>query len=670
MTSLLHKNQQLHALLQKASAEIVRGHGQLCDAAFDRLLRHAPFFDEATLAAIKAAALGWAQRPFSLLCAYVVTIVLFVTLIKKVCKRQPGGKAIPAVQGGWPFLGQVFTMIKGSPWDTMAMWAEQYGGIYSFTLFGEKSISVSDPDLLRGILQTQHTIFKKDLEWTYYPFLEILGNGLVTSDGASWRRQRVLLSNHLRVEILEEIPEMAYRAVQRLSVKLDAAVKSGHTVEMAEEFRTLTLQVIAEALLSLDSSESDMTFAHMYLPIVEEGNLRVWNPPRMYNIFHPAFWRHLSAVKTLNDYVTKLINKRWAVRAAERQASNGGGGDGGTKRKTDVLDKVLGAIKQEDWDRDSVSITSQIRDEIKTFVLAGHETSASMLAWTLYELHAPSNGSSVCKTYKVCDDEGCFVLSAPFANNTNQRLRLLNQHDTVNVDGTYDQTSIGAGCGTYHRLSNGAGYILANNGKGVNVLQEVYGSSQQASCLDKVMEEAEKVYAGHTSTEGYVTSMPSRPVLAGERGAKGNEYRGLDYTECCLRESLRKYSVVPTVVRNVSQDTRIGEYFFSKGTKIMVNMQGAHHTAENWPEPKSFRPTRFSAQNLENIKPYTFIPFIDGPRNCLGQYLSLLESKCVLSMLIKRYRFVLTNPEGAGDKHPFMVPIIPGPGHHFKVYDR
>ena len=82
---------------------------------------------------------------------------------------------------------------------------------------------------------------------------------------------------------------MAYRAVQRLSVKLDAAVKSGHTVEMAEEFRTLTLQVIAEALLSLDSSESDMTFAHMYLPIVEEGNLRVWNPPRMYNIFHPAF---------------------------------------------------------------------------------------------------------------------------------------------------------------------------------------------------------------------------------------------------------------------------------------------------------------------------------------------------------------------------------------------
>jgi len=159
-------------------------------------------------------------------------------------------------------------------------------------------------------------------------------------------------------------------------------------------------------------------------------------------------------------------------------------------------------------------------------------------------------------------------------------------------------------------------------------------------------------------------------VLAGEREAKGNEYRGLDYTECCLRESLRKYSVVPTVVRNVSEDTSIGEYFFSKGTKIMVNMQGAHHTAENWPEPETFRPARFSAQNIGNIKPYTFIPFIDGPRNCLGQFLSLLESKCVLSMLVKRYRFVLTNPEGAREKHPFMVPIIPGPGHHFKVYDR
>eukprot|EP00605_Chrysophyceae_sp_TOSAG23-4_P001952 GSChrysophyteH1.ASY1.ANO1.2163.1 assembled CDS len=219
--------------------------------------------------------------------------------------RRSRGKAIPAVQGGWPFIGQVFTMIKGSPWDTMAAWTNEYGGIYSFLLFGEESISVSDPEILRGILQTHMTIFKKDLAWTYKPFMDILGNGLVTSDGQSWRRQRVLLSNYLRVEILDEIPGMAF------------------------QFRTLTLQVIAEALLSLDPKESDETFAHMYLPIVEEGNLRTWNPTRIYNIFLPAFWKHIFAVKKLNDYVTGLIVKRRELRKMETEAST---------RKKDVLD--------------------------------------------------------------------------------------------------------------------------------------------------------------------------------------------------------------------------------------------------------------------------------------------------------------------------------------------
>ena len=52
-------------------------------------------------------------------------------------------------------------MIKGSPWDTMQKWAEEYGGIYSFELFGELSISVSDPEILQGILQKQYNNFKK-----------------------------------------------------------------------------------------------------------------------------------------------------------------------------------------------------------------------------------------------------------------------------------------------------------------------------------------------------------------------------------------------------------------------------------------------------------------------------------------------------------------------------
>lgn len=69
---------------------------------------------------------------------------------------------IPAVQGGYPFFGQVFTMLKGSPWDTMTEWAREYGGIFRFHLFGSDAVVISDPGILKVVLSTKLSNFKKD----------------------------------------------------------------------------------------------------------------------------------------------------------------------------------------------------------------------------------------------------------------------------------------------------------------------------------------------------------------------------------------------------------------------------------------------------------------------------------------------------------------------------
>jgi cytochrome P450 len=79
-----------------------------------------------------------------------------------------------------------------------------------------------------------------------------------------------------------------------------------------------------------------------------------------------------------------------------------------------------------------------------------------------------------------------------------------------------------------------------------------------------------------------------------------------------------------------------------------------------------FDPTRFLPGAV--VEPYTFLPFIAGPRNCLGQHLALLESKMVIGMLAQRYQFSLpagktvqvSDWSGDGDpRHRFMVPVIP-----------
>ncbi len=136
--------------------------------------------------------------------------------------------------------------------------------------------------------------------------------------------------------------------------------------------------------------------------------------------------------------------------------------------------------------------------------------------------------------------------------------------------------------------------------------------------------------------------------------------------------------MVPIVTRETTRDVTLGggghngqqpqqpSYMIPKGTRMMVLIQGVHHRGDIWPEPQAYRPDRF----LSPPKPFTFLPFIDGPRNCLGQHLALLEAKVVLATLCQRFAFEAAAVGGAeaGRKHPSMVPVIPAdPGLMLRV---
>ena len=138
--------------------------------------------------------------------------------------------------------------------------------------------------------------------------------------------------------------------------------------------------------MSLEAEESDNTFATMYLPIVEEGNKRVWRPERSFLFFTPSFWKHIFHVLKLNRYVSTLILKRWELRTMEQKQKQKQGKNESFRRR-DILDKVLDHFEKDFPGRNlSSSDVRQLRDEFKTFIMAGHETSAAMMAWTFYEL--------------------------------------------------------------------------------------------------------------------------------------------------------------------------------------------------------------------------------------------------------------------------------------------
>ncbi|EFA09240.1 cytochrome P450 9e2 [Tribolium castaneum] len=74
-----------------------------------------------------------------------------------------------------------------------------------------------------------------------------------------------------------------------------------------------------------------------------------------------------------------------------------------------------------------------------------------------------------------------------------------------------------------------------------------------------------------------------------------------------------------------------------KNTNVIVPIFGIHRDAKNFPEPNRFDPERFSDENKANIRPYTYLPFGAGPRNCIGSRFALLETKALFFHLLSKF---------------------------------
>ena len=470
-------------------------------------------------------------------------VLLFVLLLSKslvaLIRKKYALRLVPMAPESVPIFGHALTLMNSVPWDKFCEWKAKVGPVVRVNIMHKELILIDDPPLLKQVFQSRMQRYSKDVDFSYYPFMPLLGTGLVTAEGHLWRRQRSMVSVHFRVEILDEIVGISMKGALRLSEKLEAFRGKKDYVPIAEEFRHLTLQVIGEAILSMSHTEADRVFPLLYLPIMEEANKRSLRPWREY-MPNGDWFRHKKRISDLDNYIKELLRKRWNKRFP----------DGSRKcplPAEDIIDRIMDDVakQQGDWNK---QVEMQLCYEIKTFMLAGHETSAAMLAWALYEL------------------------------------------------------------------------------------------TQNPRCMEKVKEEAEKAFP----KDG---SYPTKDAIS-----------GMDYTYAVLKEALRKYSVVPVVTRVTKQEDTLYDYKIPKGTTIGLLLQSVHHREDIWPDPDQFKPERFL--ETKKIEPYTFLPFIDGPRNCLGQHLALLEGRVILAYLAKTFNF-RTFTDNEGEKASLVVPIAP-----------
>lgn len=98
-----------------------------------------------------------------------VGVLLFATLSKFMERdRKRRRTNVPAVtEGGSWLFGHALDLLRVPPWDQMAAWSKKYGSMVQFRLFDKNLVVVSEPAILRQILQTKIGKFRKDVEFTY-----------------------------------------------------------------------------------------------------------------------------------------------------------------------------------------------------------------------------------------------------------------------------------------------------------------------------------------------------------------------------------------------------------------------------------------------------------------------------------------------------------------------
>lgn len=267
--------------------------------------------------------------------------------------------------------------------ETLPAAVRAYGDVVRLPFPGRLGLVVAAaPDHVQHILQASHTNYRKAP--SYEVLRWVLGDGLVTAEGEHWRRHRRIIQPAFHHDAVEDLGAMMVEEAGRTV----GSWKDGQEIDVAEEMRTLTLRIVGRALLSKDLADLTDRIGAAVDEVLSYARTRFSSllgpfvqPPTVQRA------RFRRAVADLDDLVRTIIRERSAA--------------------DDPGDDLLGMLMRARDEETGQGLTEdELRDEILTLVLAGHETTAHALAWTIWLLdrHQPAARRLVHEVDEVVGD--------------------------------------------------------------------------------------------------------------------------------------------------------------------------------------------------------------------------------------------------------------------------
>jgi len=246
---------------------------------------------------------------------------------------------------------------RGDPIGYFTKCIRKYGDIVFLRFLGVPMCLLNRPDCIESVLVTQHNNFEKSKD--YRALRRVLGNGLLTSEGEFWRRQRKLVQPAFHQERIAAYTEVMVAYTERML----ASWKDGQGLDVHEAMMRLTLDIVAKTLFDTDVSREaeDVGAALQFLmgKFMRQAAFAFLLPA---SIPIPTTRRLRRAVGQLDKVIYEIIHRR--------RASGTMSGD------------LLSVLLQAQDDEGLGMTDRQLHDEIMTLFLAGHETTANALSWT------------------------------------------------------------------------------------------------------------------------------------------------------------------------------------------------------------------------------------------------------------------------------------------------
>ncbi|AWN40765.1 cytochrome P450 [Methylobacterium durans] len=286
----------------------------------------------------------------------------------------------PPGPAGLPLLGNLLDL-RRDPLAFFTACADRYGDVVSLHFGPKPALLLNDPAEIEPVLVGRHRAYPKpDFFWRQVT--AVFGNGLLISQGSFWQRQRRLAAPAFAGPKLASYADTMVRLTEQM---LDGW-RTGEERDLHTDMMALTLKIAAETLFGAASAE-DMTCMDAAL-----ADLRGEIASRFVRPFLipdavplPGHLRYKRALRCVEGVVERIIRE---------------------KRFFQDGDDLLTALMNARDETGEPMSDRQLRDEVVTFLLAGHETTALALTWTMYLLgrHPEADAAVAAEASAVLGD--------------------------------------------------------------------------------------------------------------------------------------------------------------------------------------------------------------------------------------------------------------------------